>query len=82
MQMTGAVQTVMPVASEIADCSDWTLFDLPNGWKQTDPELPAKVGAIGKAHPEAMPNTSFPAHEVSDDAARAVMAAMEAETDD
>lgn len=77
IQMIGAVRTVMPVASEIANCSDWTLFDLPNGWRQTDPELPAKVGAICKAHPEVMPDTSFPAGEITDDAARAVMAAME-----
>lgn len=76
-RFTGTVSTVMPVASEIAGCSDWTLFDLPEGWRQTDPELPAKVGAILNAHPEARPGTEFVAPKISDDDARAVMRAAE-----
>ena len=77
-RFTGSVATVFPVALEIALCSDWTLFDLPEGWRQTDPDLPAKVGAIMEAHPEARPDTSFTAPRITDDEARAVMAAREA----
>jgi hypothetical protein len=73
MRFTGTVAVVMPVAGEIADCSDWTLFDLPDGWKQTDPELPAKVGAICDAHPEARPETAYAADEISEADARAVI---------
>ena len=78
MRFVGDVRTVMPVASEIAECSDWTLFDLPEGWRQTDPELPAKVGAICEEHPEARPDTSFSGQEISDADARAVVEAREA----
>ena len=78
MRFVGNVATVMPVASEIADCGDWTLFDLPEGWRQTDPDLPAKVGAICEAHPEARPDTGFSAPEISDADARAVIDAREA----
>jgi hypothetical protein len=77
MRFTGSVATVMPVASEIAECSDWTLFDLPDGWRQTDPELPAKVGAICEAHPEARPDTAFEAEVISISDARAVIEARE-----
>lgn len=78
VHFAGDVATVMPVAGEIAECSDWTLFDLPEGWRQTDPDLPAKVGAILMAHPEARPDTAFPATVISDADARAVIAAREA----
>lgn len=78
MRLVGSVSMVMPVASEIAECSDWTLFDLPEGWRQTDPDLPAKVGAICEAHPEVKPDTSFAATEISDTDARAVIDAREA----
>jgi hypothetical protein len=77
MRFTGSVAAVMPVAGEIAQASDWTLFDLPEGWRQTDPELPAKVGAICEAHPEARPDTSFVASKISDTDARAVIEARE-----
>ena len=78
LHLTGSVAIVMPVASEIAECGDWTLFDLPDGWKQTDPELPAKVGAICRAHPEARPDTSFDGMTISDTDARAVIELREA----
>lgn len=76
-RFVGDVATVMPVAGEIALCSDWTLFDLPDGWRQTDPDLPAKVAAILNAHPEARPDTAFEGRVVSDADARAVVAARE-----
>lgn len=77
-RFTGDIATVMPVAGEIAECGDWTLFDLPEGWRQTDPDLPAKVAAILDAHPEARPESDWPDGRVSDDDARAVIAAREA----
>lgn len=36
MRFVGSVSVVMPVAGEIALCGDWALFDLPEGWRQTD----------------------------------------------
>jgi hypothetical protein len=77
LKFTGAVSDVFPVAREIAECSDWTLFDLPEGWRQTDPDLPAKVGAICEAHPEVMPDCTFSGSDISDADARAVIAARE-----
>lgn len=79
MRFTGTVATVFPVAGEIAECGDFTLFDLPDGWRQTDPDLPAKIAAICDAHPEALPDTSFTA--LSSDDARAVIEAREAARD-
>lgn len=78
LRLVGRIAVVMSVAAEIAECSDWTLFDLPDGWKQTDPDLPAKVGAICEAHPEARPDTSFMATPIANEDARAVVAAREA----
>jgi hypothetical protein len=76
-RFTGNVATVFPVATAIAECSDFTLFDLPDGWRQTDPDLAQKIAAICEAHPEASPDTSFEAVEISDADARAVIAARE-----
>lgn len=78
MRFTGDVGTVFPVAGEIAECGDFTLFDLPDGWRQTDPELPVKIAAICDAHPEAFADTSFAATPISTDDARAVIEAREA----
>lgn len=72
MRFTGNVSTIFPVAGEIAECGDFTLFDLPDGWRQTDPDLPAKIGAICASHPEAFPDTSF-GTVMSNDDARAVI---------
>ncbi len=80
-RLTGRVATVMPVAAEIAECSDWTLFDLPEGWRQTDPGLPAKVGAICEAHPEVKPDTAFGGKVITDADARAVIDARERRAD-
>ena len=73
LRFIGDVATVFPVAGEIARCSDFTLFDLPDGWRQTDPALPAKIGAICQAHPEAFPDSQFAGWEVLDEEARAVI---------
>lgn len=79
MRFTGNIATVFPVAGEIAECGDFTLFDLPDGWRQTDPDLPAKIGAICDAHPEALPDTSFVGETISVDDARAVISANDAQ---
>lgn len=42
--ITGTVSEVFPLASQIADLSDWT-FDGPKGFRNMDPELPAKLKA-------------------------------------
>ena len=76
-QFIGDDETVFPVASEIAKCSDWTLFDLVNGWKQTDPDLPAKVEAILRAHPETQPGISEACEFQTDEESRAVILARE-----
>ena len=76
LRLTGTVATVFNVAGEIAECSDFTAYDLPEGWRQTDPDLPAKIGAICNAHPEARPDTSFEGT-MTDDDARAVIEARE-----
>ena len=41
MRLTGSVATVMPVAGEVAECSDWTLFDWRYGSCQTQPSAVA-----------------------------------------
>lgn len=71
----GSVSAVFPVAKAIAECSDWELFDMPLGWRQTDPDLPSKVMAILAEcpfgdRPEGTPMTA--------EEARAVIAAREA----
>ncbi len=77
-KMQGTVSMVMPVASKIARCGDWTLFDLPDGWQQTDPDLPTKVWAILEAWPGVAPTVGGRSEKTSDDEARAVIAAREA----
>lgn len=80
LRLTGNVATVMPVAGEIVEASDWTIFDLPEGWRQTDPDLPGKIGAICEAHPEVKPDSGFAGKEISDADARAVIEARETVT--
>jgi hypothetical protein len=75
----GTVSTVMPVAHEIAECGDWTLFDMPGGWKQTDPDLMNKRDAIIEAHPEARGFADIPGS-LPAEAARAVIEAGESAT--
>ena len=77
LRLVGNVAMVMPVAAAVAECGDWTLFDLPDGWRQTDPELPAKVAAICQEHPEVKPDTSVHGKRITDAEARTVIAARE-----
>jgi hypothetical protein len=76
LQMIGDVATVFPVATEIAECGDWTLFDMPDGWKQTDPELGKKVFDILTKNPQAKPTTAF-IRDIDPESHRAVIAARE-----
>lgn len=46
----GKVADAFPVATEVAECSDWAAFDGLAGWKNTDPELEEKVRAIYWKH--------------------------------
>jgi hypothetical protein len=48
--MKGKLRFVSPVAAEYAELTDWTLFTLFDGWKQTDPDLKGKVRALRKKH--------------------------------
>ena len=79
LRPVGTLAAVMPFATEIARCCDWTQFDTLGGWRQTDPDLFDKVSAILDAHPEVKlwcaraPITATP------DEARAVIAAREAD---
>ena len=80
VRFMGDVQTVFPVAAEIAECGDWTLFSLPGGWRQTDPDLETKFDAICRAHREAHCMTEWEGQDLTDNAARAVIEARENET--
>ena len=75
-EFTGDVATVFPAAYAVAECADWTAFDMPQGWRQTDPDAPSKLAAVLEMHPEASPVRVVDA--VTDDQARAVVAAREA----
>jgi len=81
MKITGDVRTVFPIAAEVAECSDWTLFDLPEGWRQTDPMLPEKIRAICDAHPEVTPNSAKSKHYIKIEDARAVIEMRESAHD-
>ena len=48
--LPGTLDTVTPAATAVARCGDWTLFDMPDGWKQTDPDLQRRVAAILTFH--------------------------------
>ena len=77
--LVGNVATVFPVASEVAQCGDFTLFDMPYGWMQTDPELSAKARAVFDAHPEVFPEFDKPMDRaMMDESARAVARARDA----
>lgn len=41
----GFVMTAFPVATQIADCADWS-FSGVDGWRNQDPEFPQKIIAI------------------------------------
>lgn len=42
----GNVAKAFPIASEVAECSDWASFDGLDGWENTDPELKEKFWAL------------------------------------
>lgn len=48
----GRVAAVFPIASKIAECSDWD-FDGPDGWRNRDPDLGVKVANILSRHKNA-----------------------------
>lgn len=45
----GHVKDAFPIATEIAECGDWS-FDGLTGWKNVDPELADKFSAIRTKH--------------------------------
>lgn len=45
LSIKGNVADAFPIATEIAECGDWT-FDGLDGWRNVEPELPEKVVAI------------------------------------
>lgn len=47
--LTGHVKDAFPIATEIAECGDWS-FDGLYGWKNIDPELADKFRAIQAKH--------------------------------
>lgn len=51
--ITGMVAKAFPVATEIAECSDWEAFDSIDGWLNTDPGIAEKVRQIVARHPNA-----------------------------
>jgi hypothetical protein len=69
--INGHVKDGFPLASEIAECGDWT-FDGLTGWRNVDPEIPAKFHAIREAHPKAIELSNGGS---SEEAARAVVMA-------
>jgi len=76
--LNGTLATVMPIANEIACCGDWTLFDMVDGWKQTDPGLQDRVAAILTSHGVKMKPTPDDLR-ITANEARAVIAAREAD---
>jgi hypothetical protein len=46
----GTVAEAFPIASEIADCTNWLAFEMLDGWRNFDPKLPDKVKAIKAKH--------------------------------
>ena len=47
----GHVKDAFPIATEIAECGDWS-FDGLEGWRNVDRELPEKFNAIQRKYPE------------------------------
>lgn len=71
----GVVAVAFPIATEIAECSDWT-FDGLRGWKNRDPDLYEKLCAITERHSSACRHA--PGSGSNDDTARAILLAREA----
>lgn len=49
--LRGTVATVFPVATAILDLTDWTAFEMAEGWRQTQPDLADLLAAVREAHP-------------------------------
>jgi len=79
LRPVGTLAMAMPLATDVARCTDWTLFDMPDGWRQTDPDLPGKVQAIVDAHPEMQFWDARIPTQATPDEARAFIAAREAD---
>ena len=47
----GSVAEAFPVASDIADCADWT-FDGLHGWRNQSPDLYERFEEVWKRHPK------------------------------
>lgn len=64
-RLRGDVATAFPVATEIAECADWTFSSL-YGWKDRDPDLPKKVLAIaGRNSGVVLAREGVPANEAT-----------------
>lgn len=48
--IVGHVATAFPIATEIAECSDWD-FDGLDGWRNRDPEIIEKLRAVLAKYP-------------------------------
>jgi hypothetical protein len=53
-RLHGLVADAFPIATEVAECSDWAGFDGLTGWRNQDPDLPEKVKAIAAKNPKIM----------------------------
>lgn len=67
----GDVATAFPVATEIAECSDWDFISL-DGWRDRDPEIGAKVNAIIGRHKNATRAKGAATREMTEIAAQSV----------
>lgn len=71
-QIKGKVADALPIATDIAECGDWD-FDGLDGWKNRDPNLPAKVITITDRYAKQvsrMGGRREGAHEVAAEIAR------------
>lgn len=68
----GKVATAFEIASEIADCGDWS-FDGLKGYINIDPDIKEKFRALCEKHPKTI--RRGPGGNASEDAARAIVMA-------
>jgi hypothetical protein len=47
--IVGTTARTFPIASEIAECGDWS-FEGLEGWKNVEPDLPQKLVDIAERH--------------------------------
>lgn len=77
LRMEGEARDVMPLATEVAEITDWS-FDGPTGWRKTDPELAGKLAMVWAKNPVLIPwNMEGPPF----DAVRAIRQAAEEKDD-